>query len=355
MKFLKCSISEVPELKKGSIAIVGAGPAGLAAAGYLACKGYSVTVYDQMPEPGGLLLFGIPEYRVPKAGIRKAIKELEESGVVFKTRTLVYANSPQQDYPSYIIKQITSTLEFESLIRDYDAVLLATGAWKPRSLGIPGENLEGVYKAFYWLIGFNLVRQGYISEQELPPVNGVLLVIGGGHTAVDALEVPLKYYGTRITRAYLSYRRTRYQAPMGVEEFERLIKTYHVEPLELTIPIRFEGTRHVEKVVLQKTKLVESQGKLKPVPVPGTEFSLDVDVVLIAVGEKPSPPLHHTMYGIEVDNGWVKLVKGHQTTNPKVFAAGDLVLGPSRIGYALQEGVKAAEEIHNYLSRGRLD
>lgn len=357
MRFLQCKLEDVPEEKRGRIAVIGAGPAGLGAAGYLVCRGYEVHVYDQLPEPGGLLIFGIPEHHIPKEPVRKGVRELVEAGVLFHTSTRVVCCREEGEkihYDKVLEEMVKKRVCLEELAGEYDAVLIATGAWYSRRLGVPGENLHGVYHALEWLVKFNLARLGYIEMKKVPRVKGRLLVIGGGLTAVDAVETPLKYFREDIEEVYLSYRRTRYEAPMGKNVFEKLIRDYGVKTLELTIPVRFNGFFHVKEAVLQHTMLIPvGEGRSKPVPVPGTEFRLRVDTVLVATGEKPSPPFKRECLGIKLNrDGTINVDEKHRTTSYKVFAAGDVEHGPSLIGPALKSGLDAAKAIEEFLTTG---
>ncbi len=366
MKFLiGCKPETVKPDTGKKVAIIGAGPAGLAAAGWLRCRGHEVHVYDQFPEPGGLMIFGIPEYHIPKKSVREGVRELMEAGVVFHKNTRVICcenNTPENGVKEIMKKWIKETVCLEDLIEKYDAVLIATGAWKSRRLNIPGEDLEGVYPALEWLLDFSLVYNGYKDPDDMMPLHGRILVIGGGLTAVDAVEVPLRYLGEKIDKVYLSYRRNRKYAPMGEKEWNRLEKEYSDKfvGLEQTIPVKFIGDNngHVRKAVLQKTKLVEvEKGKRpKPVPVPGSEFEVEVDYVLVAIGEKPSPPFEDGCAGIAVESwGAIRTDEKHRTTREKVFAAGDVKHGPSLIGPAYKSGMDAAKYIHTYLTSGRWD
>ncbi len=360
MRFLRCRPGQTKPPTGKRVAVVGAGPAGLGAAGVLVCEGHEVHVYDQFPEPGGLLIFGIPEYHVPKAPVRRGVRELAEAGVVFHTSTRVVScteGEPEDDVERLLSGLVRRRVCFEDLVEEYDAVLIATGAWRSRRLGVPGEELKGVYPALEWLVAFSLARHGYRSMDEVPPLRGNLLVVGGGLTAVDAVEVPLRYLRGSVKRVYLSYRRTRKEAPMGEREFNRLVEEYGVEPLELTVPVRFEGDESgwVRRAVLQRTRLEPTpSGRPRPVPIPGSEFEVEVDAVLIAIGEQPSPPFRGSCCGIELNpDGTVKVDERYRTTLRKVFAAGDVKHGPSLIGPALRSGIEAARHIDEFLRTGR--
>jgi sulfide dehydrogenase (flavoprotein) subunit SudA (EC 1.97.-.-) len=263
MKFLKCSEGAIPPSTGKRVAIVGAGPAGLGAAGVLRCKGHEVHVYDSLQEPGGMLIFAIPEYHVPKAGVRSGVQELVRAGVNFHMRTRVVGCSEPAPREG-------ASVRLEDLVRDFDAVLIATGTWRSRRLEVPGEDLPGVYVALDWLFEFYQAQLGYRSMDEVPPLGRRVMVVGGGLTAVDAAEVPLRYLRDRfgIQKVYLSYRRTRNEAPMSVREFNRLIQQYGVEPLELTVPVRFSAgpEGRVASATLQRMRLESVPGRQAPPP-----------------------------------------------------------------------------------------
>ena len=343
MKFARCKTVENVQKSGKKVAIVGAGPAGLKAAGTLICMGHEVHVYDQMPEPGGLMIFGIPDYHVDTQSVREGVKELNELGVKFYNNIKVHGDGKGDK-------------NLEELINEYDAVLIATGTWKSRKLNVPGENLNGVYVALDWLNEYYLYEKGYQPWDKVPPLGKRGLVIGGGLTAVDAVEVPLRYLKDKfgIEKVYLSYRRSRKEAPMKEREFNRLVEELNIEPLELTIPLEFKGKDRVEKAVLQRTKLVPVEnGRPRPVPVEGSEFEIDVDYVMVAIGEIPSPPFEDGCCGIEVESwGAIKTDEKLRTSRKGVFAAGDVQHGPSLIGPAFKSGMDAAKYIDEYLKTG---
>ena len=344
MRFAKCKSMEGIKDSGRSVAIIGAGPAGLRAAGILRCSGHRVEVYDMMPEPGGLMVFGIPDYHVPTKGVRDGVKELVELGVIFHNNMRVHSDPNKGD------------ITLEEIISNHDATLIATGTWDSRRLNVPGENLERVYIALDWLVDYYLVEKGYKKEETLPPLGKVGLVIGGGLTAVDAAEVPLKYVKEKfgIEKVYLSYRRSRKEAPMGEKEFKRLEEELGIKTLEQTIPLEFKGNGSVKKVVLQRTKLVPvEKGRPKPVPIEGSEFELDIDYVMVAAGEIPTPPFEDECCGIKVEK-WkaIKTDKKYRTTRKGVFAAGDVKHGASLIGPAFKSGNDAAKYIEEFLATG---
>ncbi|AMM54756.1 FAD-dependent oxidoreductase [Pyrococcus kukulkanii] len=338
---------EKPEPTGKKVAVIGAGPAGLAATGYLVCHGHEVHVYDKLPEPGGLMLFGIPEFRIPIYRVRLGYKELEEVfGVKFFTRTKVIFGERKDEGDEYVER----TVNFEDLVRDYDAVLIATGTWKSWVANIEGINLEGVYPALEYLFKIKSAKLGYMNWTEIPPIEGKrVMVIGAGHTAVDAAMESLLLGADTV---YMSYRRTIKEAPAGAYEIN-LLRSKGVKWLELTIPVRIVGENgRVRAIELQKCKLGEPDetGRRKPIPIEGSNFQVEVDYVVCAIGQTPTPPFAEDV-GIAVDKkGRIVVDSRHMTSREGVFAAGDVVLGPSKVGRAVKDGLYAAESIHNWLS-----
>lgn len=344
MRFLRCSPGLLPRRTGRRVAIIGAGPAGLGAAGVLVCKGHHVEIYDMMPEPGGLLIFGIPGFRMSKDRIRAGIRELQRAGVVFHLSTKVYYDEGS----GYDVS-------LEELISSFDSVLIATGTWRSRRLGIPGESLRGVCYAMEWLADYLSARLGYKEKSEVPMPSGRVVVIGGGLTAVDVALTPIMYKDDfNVEEVVLSYRRTRREAPMGERGFKEL-EEKGVRTLELTSPVEFVGRDKLEAVKLIKMKLVEEPGARRPRPVPikGSEFVVEADFALIAVGLIPTPPFKSGCCGIELNpDGTIKTDAKYRTTRRKVFAAGDVRHGASLIGPALRSGVDAANCIHEFLLNG---
>ena len=335
MKFVrKCKPGEELPKTGRKIAIIGAGPAGLAAAGELVCDGHEIHVFDMMPEPGGLLIFGIPDFRIPKKGVIEGIEGLKEIGILFHQNI-----------------KVGKDIDLEDIIKGHDAVLIATGTWKSRQLKIPGENLPGVFQALEFIVDFHLHKYGYLKKE--PKLQGKNLVIGGGLTAVDACYIARDAGAEEVV---LYYRRTRDVAPAGAREFNKLEKE-GVEVRELTQPVEFipSDGGEVEAVKAIKMRLGEkdSSGRPRPIPIEGSEFVRKIDGVLIAAGEIATPPFESGKYGIELTR-WntIKTDKRFRTTRKGVFAAGDVKTGPSLIGPAMASGRKAANEIREYLDTG---
>jgi glutamate synthase (NADPH/NADH) small chain len=346
MKFLlrcKPTTKNPPTGKK--VAIIGAGPAGLGAAGVLLCNGHEVHIYDALPEPGGLLIFGIPPFRVPREGVREGVKELEEAGAKFYTSTFVYCGEKSHEHEALLLAK--NFVDLEELVNRYDAVVITTGTWRSRSLNVPGEDLRGVYKALDYLFRIYAHQLGYLTKDKVYPTGRKVLVIGAGLTAVDAaLEAKLQ----GAEKIVVAYRRTINEAPAGRKTIETELIAKGIEFRELINPVAFLGTDKLEKVRFIRMKLgpPDKSGRPRPEPVPGSEFEEEFDATLIAAGEEPTPP--GRCLGIELNpDGTIKVDEKMQTTRRGVFAAGDVVTGPSLIGKALSSGMRVAQFVDEYL------
>ncbi len=337
MKFSRCQ--SPPQQKSGKkVAIIGAGPAGLAIAGFLICRGHEVHVFDMMEEPGGLLIYGIPEFRIPKKNVREGTQDLMRLGVRFHQRMKVVPGDGVRE----------GEIGFNEILRGFDAVVIATGTWAERRLGIEGEDLPRVYQAFDYLFHYCRVGAGYERREDLPPLGKRVAVIGAGLTAVDAAAVSKELGADTV---YMIYRRTINEAPAKKHEIEKLIRA-GITWIELAAPKRFIGDkeRGVTGVELIRMRLGEpdKSGRPRPVPIEGSEFVLDIDAALVAIGEIPTPPIMNKGLRINPDNTiWVD--KKMRTTMKGVFAAGDVVTGPSLIGNAIASGLKAAQAVDEYL------
>ncbi|MCX8195878.1 MAG: FAD-dependent oxidoreductase [Acidilobaceae archaeon] len=337
MKFLRCKEVARPTGKR--VAVVGAGPAGLAAAGALKCHGHEVIVYDMLPEAGGMMMFGIPDDRIPKDRIRESVRELMNAGVKF-----------------FFNVKVGRDISLEELIASSDAVLIATGTWKTRELGVEGEDLPWVIPAAEWIVEVHMARYGYLPWSEVFRPRGTALIVGAGLTAADVATLLLTYkeFKEDVKRVILSYRRTRELAPMRPSEFERLEKM-GVEVMELTQPVKIyeEGGKGFVRLVKMRLESAPDERRPKPVPIPGSEFDIGVDVVFKAIGEIPTPPFGKENHGIELNpDGTIKVDENFMTTRRGVFAAGDVKTGPSLIGLAYKSGLDAAAKIHLYLTGG---
>ncbi|MBO8174599.1 MAG: FAD-dependent oxidoreductase [Thermococcus sp.] len=337
---------EKPEPTGKKVAIIGAGPAGLSAAGYLVCHGHEVHVYDKLPEPGGLMLFGIPEFRIPIYRVRKGYEELENVfEVKFFPKTKVAFGNGEEEGDEFV----ENIVNFNELVEKYDAVLIATGTWESWMPNIEGIELDGVYPALDYLFKIKSAKLGHMSWDKVPPIDGKrVMVVGAGHTAVDAAMESLLLGAEKV---YMSYRRTIREAPAGAYEIN-LLKQRGVKWLELTVPVRIIGEHgKVIAIELQKCKLGEpdESGRRRPIPIEGSNFQIDVDYVVFAVGQRPTPPFAEDV-GIAVDKkGRIVVDSRHMTSREGVFAAGDVVIGPSKVGRAVLDGLLAAESMHMWL------
>jgi len=338
MKFAVCSKETKPAPTGKKVAIIGAGPGGLAVAGELICKGHEVVVYDMLPEPGGLLIFGIPEFRMPKEAIKKGIKELEELGVKFICNT-----------------KVGKDVDLEDIIKQYDAVVIATGAWRERELRVPGNDLEGVYSVLDFLVKLALHREGYIPKEEVPPIGKKVVVIGGGNSAMDGARTA-KRMGADVT---VVYRRTKEYMPAFKSEIDHAEKE-GVKFIFLATPTKVIGDEkgRVKAIECIRMKLGEpdESGRPRPEPIPGSEFAIECDTVITAIGEIPTPPFDQdgSKYGIPTDpRGRIITDDLGRTSRKGVFALGDVVSGPSNIGLAISMGKRVAKAVDEYLKTGK--
>lgn len=345
---LKCSPGRRIERRDRSVAIIGAGPAGLGAAGYLICKGYDIHVYDKLPEPGGLMIFGIPEYRIPRENVRRGVRELEELGVKFFMRSKVVGDLEERHDGDDFVNSI---IKLEELISKYDAVIIATGTWRSRILDVPGSRLRGVYLALDFLYRIYTSELGYLPRSYVYPVGDRVGVVGAGLTAVDA-AIEAQRLGAK--EVFLIYRRSINEAPAGRAEIQRLIRR-GIKIMELTGIVEVLGKSSVEGVRLIKMRLgkPDNTGRPAPEPIPGSEFIIEIDNLIAAIGEIPTPPFSDGYCGIKLrPNGTIDIDQRHRTTRRGVFAAGDVVTGPSLIGKALKNGMDAAMGVEEYLMSG---
>ena len=325
------SVKFIRRLERGEetgyrVAVVGAGPAGLAAAGELACRGHEVHVYDRLPEPGGMLMFVIPDFRFPKKAVRRAIKELKSLGVEFRTRV-----------------DVSSLSLFRELLAKYDALVVATGAWSSRRLGVRGEEARGVYYALEWVYRYMLHKLGYAASPE--PLGERVAVVGAGLTAADVCEILVREYGVKPT---LIYRR-----PLGIAPAAALLAKMAVrgiiEVVDNALPLEVIGGPEVKALKLISVKPTRSRRE-RVVPLPGTERVIDVDAIIVATGLRPTPPKPLVELGAELEaDGRVRVRDNMMTSVEGVFAAGDVAQGPSTVYRAMESGWRAARHVDAYL------
>jgi glutamate synthase (NADPH/NADH) small chain len=317
-----------------SVAIVGSGPAGLACAADLARLGHDVVIYEALHEPGGVLVYGIPEYRLPKAVVAAEVGRLERLGVTFEL------NAP-----------IGRAESIDDLLDRHDAVFIGIGAGLPRFLGVRGESLVGVQSANEFLTRVNLMGANR-SDAETPVfVGGRVAVIGGGNTALDAVRTALRA-GAESATVY--YRRTEDEMPARVEEI-RHAREEGVHFEFLLNPVGFEGKSRVEKMTLVRMRQTEpgEDGRRSVEPIEGSDVHVPVDMVVVAVGNAPNPMLANTP-GLRVTprGAIVTDEESGLTDKPGVFAGGDIVTGGATVILAMGAGRRAAAGIDEFLGGG---
>ena len=317
------------------IAVVGSGPAGLAFAGDMAKLGYTVTVFEALHEIGGVLKYGIPEFRLPNSVVDQEIEGLRQLGVDFKTDVI-----------------IGKTLTIDDLKAEgYQGIFVGSGAGLPRFMGIPGENLNGVLSCNEYLTRVNLMDAS--SEESDTPVLRAknVAVIGGGNTAMDAVRTA-KRLGAE--RAMIIYRRSEEEMPARIEEV-RHAKEEGIEFLTLHNPIEYHADENgrVKEAVLQVMTLGEpdESGRRSPVALEGQTITIPVDEVIVSVGVSPNPLIPSTVAGLEISKrGTIVVGENMQSSIPTLFAGGDIVRGGATVILAMSDGRKAAQSMHEYLS-----
>ncbi len=327
----KCETSAV--FKKARVAVIGSGPAGLSAAGELVTLGYEVTVFEALHKAGGVLTYGIPQFRLPKSVVDGEIEGLKRRGVEFVCNAVAGK--------SFRIEEI--------MAEGYKAVFIASGAGLPRFMGIDGEELAGVFSANEFLTRINLMK-AYEQNAKTPIKRGKnVIVVGGGNVAMDAARSALRL-GANVS---VVYRRTENELPARKEEVLHA-KQEGVKFLFLTNPVQILGANGaVCGVKLQKMELGEpdASGRRSPVAVVGSEYSIDTDVVIMALGTSPNPIIRGSMPELVTDRrGCIVVDENLQTSVKGVFAGGDAVSGAATVILAMGAGRKAAKSIDEYLS-----
>ena len=317
------------------IAVVGSGPAGLAFAGDMAKLGYQVTVFEALHEVGGVLRYGIPEFRLPNAVVDREIEGLRQLGVTFQCDTI-----------------IGKTLTIDDLqAQGYQGIFVGSGAGLPRFMNIPGENLNGVMSCNEYLTRVNLMGAAN-QDNDTPLLRAkTVMVVGGGNTAMDAVRTA-KRLGAE--RAIIIYRRSEEEMPARVEEV-RHAKEEGVEFMTLHNPIEYHASEQgrVAEAVLQVMTLGEpdESGRRSPVAVEGKTVTLPVDLVIVSVGVSPNPLIPSTVAGLEISKkGTIVVNDQMQSSLPTIFAGGDIVRGGATVILAMADGRKAAQAMHEYLS-----
>lgn len=330
------SIPEVSEPNNIKVAVVGSGPAGLTTAGELAKYGYDVTLFEALHEYGGVLVYGIPEFRLPKEIMRVEIENLKKMGVKFVNNFIV-----------------GRTASFDDLKEEgFKAFFIGSGAGLPKFMNIPGENLINIFSSNEYLTRVNLMKAFKFPEYDTPIIRGKnVAVIGGGNTAMDSVRTA-KRLGA--DRAMIIYRRSEAEMPARVEEIHHA-KEEGVEFLNLNNPIEYIGDEggKVKQIKVQKMELGEpdDSGRRRPRPMAGSEYLMDVDVVVVGIGTAPNPLIQQVLPELDM-TAWGTIVvnDGMQSvTRPDIFAGGDIVRGGATVILAMGDGKIAAESMHNYL------
>ncbi|MGN0113866.1 MAG: NADPH-dependent glutamate synthase [Acutalibacteraceae bacterium] len=325
---------KAPESNGHKVAVIGSGPSGLTCAGDLAKKGYKVTVFEALHLAGGVLVYGIPEFRLPKSIVQKEIDTLKELGVDVETNTV-----------------IGRSITIDELMQEYgyEAVFIGSGAGLPRFMNIPGENLNGVYSANEFLTRINLMK-AYKEDSSTPIQHGKkVAVVGGGNVAMDAARCA-KRLGADVT---VVYRRTEKELPARREEVEHAMEE-GIEFKFLTNPLEVKGENGwVKSLYCQQMKLGEpdASGRQRPVPVEGSEFELECDGMIMAIGTSPNPLIRDTTKGLDTQK-WGGIIADEETgltSREGVYAGGDAVTGAATVILAMGAGKSAAAAIDEYL------
>ena len=326
---------EKPASNGRRVAVIGAGPSGLTCAGDLAKLGYEVTVFEALHLAGGVLVYGIPEFRLPKAIVQKEIDNLTELGVTMNTNMV-----------------IGKTLSVDELFEDgFEAVFIGSGAGLPRFMGIPGENLKGVYSANEFLTRVNLMKA--YREGSATPIQEAkrVAVVGGGNVAMDAARCAKRLGADEVS---IVYRRSEEEMPARLEEVEHA-KEEGILFRVLTNPVEILGN---EEKFVAGMRCVEMElgepdtsGRRSPIVKEGSEFVLDVDCVVMSIGTSPNPLIRNTTQGLEVNRRGCFIVEEEtgRTSREGVYAGGDAVTGAATVILAMGAGKTAAKSIHEYL------
>lgn len=355
MKFLKCKPGDKKSSSGKKIGIVGGGVSGLSAAGELICSGHEVHIYDEMPESGGFLMFGISSHEISREGVKERINELKDAGAIFHQKT-----------------KVGKDIDLEELIKRFDAILISTGTWKMSDYRISGDDMEGVYNAIDFLKRYNLNELGYGEEDGrftplktlpklsgnvgviIPKVSGGNVMVGGELIAMDVLPM---LFVQGAEKATLIYKGSRLETRASESNFQYIEDYYFeyspekIEIMDFTEPLQLIGDNNkVKGVEAIKTRL--DCERLERVE--NSEFTIKADSIIISNPPAPTPPFENGRYGIELnEDGTIKTNRFNRTNREKVFAAGNVNHGPWYIISATRSGIRAAKSIDKYLSTGK--
>ncbi|WP_276773336.1 MULTISPECIES: NADPH-dependent glutamate synthase [Ruminococcus] len=325
---------EVPASNGHKVAVVGAGPSGLTCAGDLARLGYQVTVFEAFHVAGGVLMYGIPEFRLPKAIVQKEIKTLKALGVNIMTDMV-----------------IGKVLSVDELLEDgYEAIFIGSGAGLPRFMGIEGEALVGVCSANEYLTRINLMK-GYLEEYDTPVIKSKrVAVVGGGNVAMDAARSAMRMGAEHV---YIVYRRSEEEMPARKEEVHHA-KEEGIEFLNLNNPVKIIGDENGRVCAMECIRMElgepDESGRRSPIPVEGSNYNLEVDTVIMSIGTSPNPLIRTTTSGLEANKrGCLIVDEAMCTTKEGVYAGGDAVTGAATVILAMGAGKTAAQSIDKYI------
>ena len=328
-------IPYIPPPTGKKVAVVGSGPAGLTVASELALKGHKVTIFEALHKPGGVLMYGIPEFRMPKAIVQAEVDYVKSLGV------------------DLIVDAVIGRyLTVDELLEDFDAVFLGTGAGLPYFMRIPGENLNGVYSANEYLTRSNLMKAYKFPEYDTPIAKSKkVAVLGGGNVAMDSARTALRLGAEEVI---IVYRRSRTEMPARIEEIERAEEEGIIFHL-LTNPVRMlsdeQGWVRGMECIRMELGEPDDSGRRRPIPIEGSEFEIEVDTVVVAIGNGANPLVPQTTPGLDT-NRWGNIIADDRTgatSKPGVYAGGDIVIGAATVILAMGAGKVASRAIHRYI------
>ncbi|MCX5750334.1 MAG: NADPH-dependent glutamate synthase [Candidatus Saganbacteria bacterium] len=317
------------------VAVVGSGPAGLTCAGDLARLGYQVTIFESLHVTGGVLTYGIPQFRLPKEIVNLEVEYIKSLGVEVKTDMLV-----------------GNVYTIEELLKDYKAVFIGSGAGLPKFMNIPGENLEGVYSANEYLFRINMMKAWKFPEYLTPVKIGKrVAVVGGGNVAMDSARVSLRMGAEEV---FILYRRTQEEMPARIEEITRAVEEGIVFKI-LTLPVKYHADASGKVVDAECIQMElgepDSSGRRRPVEIPNSNIKIPVDTVVVAIGNSPNPLIPQRTPNLKTEKwGGVIVTADGATSISSVYAGGDIVRGAATVISAMGDGKVAAKSIHTLLS-----
>ncbi|ACN13993.1 GltA2 [Desulforapulum autotrophicum HRM2] len=333
------ALPEVAAKTGKRVAVIGSGPSGLTVAGDLVVKGHDVNIFEAFHKPGGVLVYGIPEFRLPKEIVASEVKTLEKLGAKIELNSVV-----------------GTTITIEELFEEgFDAVYVGVGAGLPRFMDLPGENLIGVFSANEYLTRANLMKAYLFPEYDTPIARGKnVVVLGAGNVAMDSARTAMRLGAESVK---IVYRRSREEMPARAEELHHA-EEEGIEFVLLTNPTQFFGNDEGRLVGMECLKMSlgepDASGRRRPLPIEGSEYRIDCDLVVVSVGAKANPLLTNSTPGLGL-NRWGNIVADPvtgKTTKKGVWAGGDIVTGMATVILAMGAGREAADSIHDYLTRG---